>query len=287
MGYMPGTSVHGPMVIMVCHNAMLLQCRCMEITEKGYTAIASSCQKLQVLRMYACAHVNDATLKACGELLPDLRVIDICGAHLVTDNGAQVSSGCSVKYALHSLDCLHCTFLYPVEYNSNSVLDRCAHYPLPPHCSQCPCSILADMHATHRPHLSEDAVQHMCPGSRLRLDASLQLVSTFMLCLQTCYVMQALAKCHKLEVVNFTWCVQLTDTAVCPIAAGCTGLQSLSLHGLRGITNQTIEALATNCRDSLHTLDVHGCIGIKSCEEPVQTYLQRNLPGVKQFVVHT
>ncbi len=106
-------------------------------------------------------------------------------------------------------------------------------------------------------------------------------------CLQTCRVVQALANCHKLEVVNFTWCVQLTDTAVCPIAAGCTGLQSLSLHGLRGITNQTIEALATTCRDSLHTLDVHGCVGIKSCEEPVQSYLQRNLPGVKQFVVHT
>ena len=99
--------------------------------------------------------------------------------------------------------------------------------------------------------------------------------------------MQAVAKCHKLEVVNFTWCVQLTDTAVCPLAAGCKGLQSLSLHGLRGITNQSIEALAANCRDSLHTLDVHGCIGIKTYEEPVQSYLQRSLPGVKQFVVHT
>lgn len=97
---------------------------------------------------------------------------------------------------------------------------------------------------------------------------------------------QALATCHKLEVVNFTWCVQLTDTGVCPIAAGCPRLQSLSLHGLRGITNTTIEALAS-CRDSLHTLDVHGCIGIKSDTDPVQTYLQKQLPGVKTFVVHT
>lgn len=170
-----------------CHQLVDVDLtRCMEVTEKGYTAIAAGCQRLQVLRMYACAHVNDATLTACGQLLPDLRIIDICGAHLVTDSGAQ-----------------------------------------------------------------------------------------------------ALAKCHKLEVVNFTWCVQLTDTAICPIAAGCKGLQSLSLHGLRGITNQTIEALATNCRDSLHTLDVHGCIGIKGCEEPVQSYLQRKLPGVEHFVVHT
>lgn len=87
----------------------------MEITEKGYTAIASGCQRLQILRMYACAHVNDATLRACGQLLPDLRIIDICGAHLVTDNGAQVSPGCSVNYAPLSFDCSYCTVLHPVQ----------------------------------------------------------------------------------------------------------------------------------------------------------------------------
>lgn len=98
---------------------------------------------------------------------------------------------------------------------------------------------------------------------------------------------QALADCHKLEVINFTWCVQLTDTGICPIAAGCSSLKSLSLHGLRGITNITIEALAQSCRESLHTLDVHGCIAITSDKDLVQTYLQQQLPNVKQFVVHT
>lgn len=99
--------------------------------------------------------------------------------------------------------------------------------------------------------------------------------------------MQALAHCHKLEVVNFTWCVQLTDEGVCPLAAGCPQLQSLSLHGLRGITNSTIEALAKHCRTSLHTLDVHGCTGIAYGEGSVQKYLEEVLPHVKQFVVHT
>lgn len=63
----------------------------MEVTEKGYIAVAKGCPQLQVLRMYACAHVSNAALQACGELLHDLRVIDICGAHLVTDDGAKVS----------------------------------------------------------------------------------------------------------------------------------------------------------------------------------------------------
>ena len=99
--------------------------------------------------------------------------------------------------------------------------------------------------------------------------------------------MQALAACHKLQIVNCTWCVQLTDDGICPMVAGCTHLQSLSLHGLRGITNVTIEALAEHCRDSLHTLDVHGCVGIVTEDNNIQSYLQRRLPNVKQFVVHT
>jgi len=141
------------MVFMLCHDAILLQCRCMEITEKGYTATASGCQKLQVLRMYACAHVNDATLKACGELLLDLRVIDICGAHLVTDNGAQVSSGCSVKSAAHSLDCPRCTFLHPVEDIVQQHVGWMGMLSLTISALQCPCSILAEAHATCIVHL--------------------------------------------------------------------------------------------------------------------------------------
>lgn len=102
-----------------------------------------------------------------------------------------------------------------------------------------------------------------------------------------CCSVQALASCHKLETVNFTWCVQLTDEGICPIAAGGPQLQSLSLHGLRGITNCTIQALSKHCRASLHTLDVHGCIGITCKESSVQAYLEKELPHVKQFVVHT
>ena len=98
---------------------------------------------------------------------------------------------------------------------------------------------------------------------------------------------QALAACHKLEVINFTWCIQLTDSGVCPIASGCPGLRSLSLHGLRGITNKTIEVLGQHCRGSLHTIDIHGCIAVKTNDVPVRTYLLQHLPNIEEFVVHT
>lgn len=66
---------------------------------KGYIAIATGCRQLQTLRMYACANVNDAVLQACGQLLPELRVLDICGAHMATDEGAKVSPGFNFLHA--------------------------------------------------------------------------------------------------------------------------------------------------------------------------------------------
>lgn len=71
----------------------------MEVTAKGYIAIATGCRQLQTLCMYACAHVNDAVLQACGQLLPELRVLDICGAHMVTDEGVKVSLGIEFLHA--------------------------------------------------------------------------------------------------------------------------------------------------------------------------------------------
>ena len=98
---------------------------------------------------------------------------------------------------------------------------------------------------------------------------------------------QALAKCHRLETVNLTWCVQLTDEGICPMVAGCPQLKLLSLHGLRGISNRTIEALAKHCSSTLHTLDVHGCIAIAAGVEAMSVYLRCKLPNVTEFVVHT
>lgn len=64
----------------------------MEVTEKGYVMLARCCRKIQFLRTYACAGVTDAVLKACGQFLPELKVVDTCGAHLLTDLGVQVST---------------------------------------------------------------------------------------------------------------------------------------------------------------------------------------------------
>ena len=66
--------------------------RCMKVTEVGHTVLAQGCPHIQQLRLYGCKPVTDRSLAAFGGCLPDLRLIDLCGAELVTDAGLQVLS---------------------------------------------------------------------------------------------------------------------------------------------------------------------------------------------------
>ena len=49
-----------------------------------------------------------------------------------------------------------------------------------------------------------------------------------------------LGQCTQLRTVVLTWCIQLMDAGVLPIAQGCRHLQLLSLHGIRGITSKYV-----------------------------------------------
>lgn len=75
----------------------------------------------------------------------------------------------------------------------------------------------------------------------------------------------------------------MTDAGVCALAAGCPGLELLSLHGLRGVTDRAVEALAAHCARSLHTLDLSGCLGV---ERRGRQELRAVLPRLRCFVVH-
>ena len=47
-----------------------------------------------------------------------------------------------------------------------------------------------------------------------------------------------LGQSSQLRIVVLTWCIQLMDAGVLPIARGCSHLELLSLHGIRGITSR-------------------------------------------------
>ncbi|PWA95553.1 RNI-like superfamily protein [Artemisia annua] len=93
-----------------------------------------------------------------------------------------------------------------------------------------------------------------------------------------------IAKCKNIRTLNLTWCVRVTDVGVIAIAEGCTSLEYLSLFGTVGVTDKCLEALSKSCSNTITTLDVNGCIGIKkrSREELLKLF-----PHVRCFKVHS
>lgn len=83
-------SVVGCLPALTMKGASCTACRCLNVTDAGYAAVAAGCPGLQVLRMYACSGLKDATLQALGAHARQLQVVDLCGAQLLTDAGLQV-----------------------------------------------------------------------------------------------------------------------------------------------------------------------------------------------------
>ena len=73
----------------------------------------------------------------------------------------------------------------------------------------------------------------------------------------------------KLKYLNLSWCSKVTDSSFQAIAPNLDNLELLSLHGLLGITDKTIENLHSNekLRNKLNTLDVYGCANVLDKEK--------------------
>ena len=95
--------------------------------------------------------------------------------------------------------------------------------------------------------------------------------------------LRGVAKCARLEQLNLTWCVQVTDVGIVEsIARRCTNLELLSLHGILGVTDASVEALAGGC-PGLHTLDVNGCGHVRRKDKD---HLRSKFPRITCFQHH-
>ncbi|KAM3346657.1 hypothetical protein ACQJBY_020940 [Aegilops geniculata] len=96
--------------------------------------------------------------------------------------------------------------------------------------------------------------------------------------------LSSISRCGSLTYLNLSWCVRVTDVGVLAIAQGCRSLELLSLFGILGVTDPCLEALSKSCSNSLTTLDVNGCTGIKrrSRDNLIQLF-----PRLSCFKVHS
>ncbi|KAK6126844.1 hypothetical protein DH2020_039405 [Rehmannia glutinosa] len=96
--------------------------------------------------------------------------------------------------------------------------------------------------------------------------------------------LSCISKCKNLVSLNLTWCVRVTDEGVIAIGESCRSLEFLSLFGIVGVTDKSLEALSSSCSNTITTLDVNGCIGIKRRSHD---QLLRLFPKLRCFKVHS
>ncbi|XP_050379589.1 LOW QUALITY PROTEIN: F-box protein At3g58530 [Argentina anserina] len=75
--------------------------------------------------------------------------------------------------------------------------------------------------------------------------------------------LSCIVRCNDLLFLSLTWCVRITDVGVIAIAESCTSLEYLSLFGIVGVTDACLVSLSRTFSNTMTTLDVNGCIGIK------------------------
>ena len=96
--------------------------------------------------------------------------------------------------------------------------------------------------------------------------------------------LSALGACSQLRKLLLSWAVQVTDVGVCALVAAGAPLEILSLHGVKGVSDVAIDALADHCAGTLVALDVRGCIHVAGRAPDA---LRARLPRLRTFVLHT
>ncbi|CAL8470610.1 g10152 [Coccomyxa elongata] len=229
------------------------------VTDRGVAELLRACPSLRAISLYWNLNVGAETLKALSETCPQLTRVNLSGCKAVTDLGiVQLAQGCP---KLTHVDLTRCTRLGDAAYEA-----------LAKHCPEIEVlrlyATMPSAHAIQGFHLLRKLrIIDIC-GAHAASDAAVG----------------SLGACHELREANLTWCVHLSDAGVCTLARGCPKLESLSLHGIRRVTDAAIRALAKSCRESLHTLDTSGCTGIV---EHDRARLKQLFPNLRCSVVHS
>uniref|UniRef100_A0A7N0V0C4 F-box/LRR-repeat protein 15-like leucin rich repeat domain-containing protein n=2 Tax=Kalanchoe fedtschenkoi TaxID=63787 RepID=A0A7N0V0C4_KALFE len=233
---------------------------CQKIGDQGIEVISSACPNLKVFSIYWNVRVTDKGIIHLVQNSRHIIDLNLSGCKGISDESMR---WISEKYAhLESLNLTRCVKL--TDAGLQQILVKCY--------------TLRTLNLYALSSLTDDAYKKISLLAHLRF---LDLCGAQNLSDEG---LSHIAKCKNMVSLNLTWCVRITDQGVITIAHGCKNLEFLSLFGIVGVTDNCLEALSMSCSNSLTTLDVNGCIGIKrrSRDELVQLF-----PKLTCFKVHS
>ncbi|CAN6477069.1 unnamed protein product [Victoria cruziana] len=233
---------------------------CQKISDDGIEAITSVCPKLRAFFIYWNMRITDLGIKYLTNNCKEIVDLNLSGCKNLTDRSLRLISNTYKEMKI--LNLTRCTKLTDEGLQQISSI----------------CSSLQSLNLYALSSLTDEAYKRFALLSQLRcLDlCGAQNLSDEGLC--------SIAECRGLVSLNLTWCVRITDAGLLALAQNCTSLEFLSVFGVVGVTDLSVEALSKSCSRTLTTLDVNGCIGIKrrSKKELLQLF-----PKILCFKVHS
>ncbi|XP_042402786.1 F-box protein At3g58530-like isoform X3 [Zingiber officinale] len=233
---------------------------CQKISDVGIEAITSCCPQLREFYLYWNVRLTNVGITHIVRNCRELRRLNLSGCKNISDHCLHLIGDNYQK--LQDLDITRCTKL--TDGGLQQILLKC--------------SLLERLNLYALSSLTDAAYKKIACLSHLTF---LDLCGAQNL---TDEGLSCIAGCKNLASLNLTWCVRVTDTGVVAIAEGCRSLELLSLHGIISVTDACLEALSKFSSNSLMTLDVNGCVGIKKRS---REHLLHLFPLLRCFKVHS
>ncbi|KAL2480481.1 F-box protein [Abeliophyllum distichum] len=233
---------------------------CQKISDNGVEFITYACPKLRAFSIYWNVRVTDLGIKFLVKNCKHVIDLNLSGCKNITDEGLKlISENYRELEALNLTRCIKLT-----DGGLQKILLNC--------------SLLQSLNLYALSSFTDEAYRKISLLIHLRfldLCGAQNLSDDALSCI---------AHCTELASLNLTWCVRVTDQGVVAIAEGCRSLEFLSLFGIVGVTDKSLEALSSFCSNTLTTLDVNGCIGMK---RRTRDELLQLFPKLKCFKVHS
>ncbi|XP_020589584.1 F-box protein At3g58530 [Phalaenopsis equestris] len=232
---------------------------CQKISDNGIEAVTIACPKLRVFSIFWNVRVTDVSIKHLVKHCKHMSRLNLSGCKGISDQSLHLI-GDNYK-ELEELNITRC-----IKITDNGLQNALK------------CSTLKSLNLYALSSLTDRAYEKIgCLADLEFLDlCGAQNLSDNGL--------SSIASCRKLLSLNLTWCIRVTDVGVMKISKGCRSLEFLSLFGIVGLTDRCLEVLSKHCSNTITTLDVNGCTGIKrrSHED-----LRKLFPHIRCFRVHS